>query len=38
MAAATEIVIPRTRKPRHPLVAFILTQPLGAFGDRKSVV
>ncbi len=32
MAAATEIVIPRTRKPRHPLVAFILTQPLGAFG------
>jgi len=32
MAAVAEIVAPRARKPRHPLVAFVLTQPLGAAG------
>jgi peptide/nickel transport system permease protein len=32
MASAIEIATLRARKPRHPLLGFVATQPLGAFG------
>jgi len=32
MASASDIAVPRATKARHPLLAFVTTQPLGAFG------